>query len=69
LYLPAIGFGALILFVGAAMLYYGVYRMSPDDHIDMGLGSTMGRLDLCLRGGVIIFIGFLALAVGLLINV
>ena len=60
--------GILVIAGGAAFLRYAI-KMSPNDHIDVGLGSQMGRLDACFRAGLILFMGLVVLIVGLLINV
>ena len=64
----AIVVGILIIAGGTAFLRYAI-KMSPDDHINMGLGSQMGRLDACFRAGMVLFMGVMVLVVGLLVNV
>gem|GEM_PF-2289691 len=66
MYSSAIVLGCFILAIGVLLMYVGL-KTSKGKLVSWGAGMWLDRTGICMRAGLVLFIGALALAAGFLI--
>jgi hypothetical protein len=64
-YLPAIGVGGFLSFIGGMLLYVGM-KTPEGEKVNWGFGTYYDRTGICFRAIVVLFIGAMCLTVGFL---